>query len=265
MLRVKKYRILGCPCVPIDSIESANKLLTAAVNAKAYGYSVAINAEKIMLYRRDSQMCEAMEQSSLPFSDGAGAVLALKWLHGKRSLKLDLPKTALNLANEKKWSLFVLGSREEVNSVAFEKIKNLYPDIQLVGRLNGYESKGAMVDSIRRASPQLVLAALGSPKQELISYKLKEMQFPTFMIGCGGALDVLAGRAKRAPKFMIDNKLEWVYRLCKQPWRLKRQLKIFKFLVDLIIEKIRYQNQNSFRLMACRNKEAPSEKKGQRV
>src|SRR4030042_794827 len=99
MLRTGKYRLLGCPCIPIDSIDAAHKLLTEIVNTKVYGYSVAINAEKIMRYRRDPELCAAIEQSSFPFSDGAGAVLAFKWLYGKRSVKLDLPKTALELAN----------------------------------------------------------------------------------------------------------------------------------------------------------------------
>ena len=79
------------------------------------------------------ELCEAIEQSSLPFPDGAGAVLALKWLYGKRAIKLDLPKTALSLANANGWRLFVLGAQEEVNRIAYDVIKERYPNIQLVG------------------------------------------------------------------------------------------------------------------------------------
>lgn len=237
----EKYRLLGCPCIPIDSIDTANKLLTEMVNDGGYRYSVAINAEKIMLYRRNSQLCEAIEQSPFPFSDGAGAVFALRWLHGKRSVKLDLPKTVLNLANANSWRLFVLGSQEEVNRIACEVINQLYPNIQLVGRLNGFESEERIILAIRKVSPQIVLVGLGSPKQELFAHKLKNLLVPTFMIGCGGALDVLAGMAKRAPSFMINNNLEWLYRLYKQPSRWKRQLKLIDFLVSLILEKFRLQ------------------------
>lgn len=238
MLRTAKHRLLGCPCIPIDSIGAARKLLTELVNMEVYGYSVAINAEKIMLYSRDTELCEAIEQSSFPFPDGAGAVLAMKWLHGERSVKLDLPKVALDLANANSWRLFVLGSQEEVNRIACDVIKQLYPNIQLVGRLNGFESEERVLHSIKAASPQLVLVSLGSPKQELLSYKMKNMLVHTFMIGCGGALDVLAGRARRAPNFMIDNNLEWLYRLYKQPSRWKRQLKLINFFMYLIIEKL---------------------------
>ena len=239
MLRTEKCRILGCPCLLIDSIDAAHKLLTDVVNTKGYGYSVAINAEKIILYKRDTQLYEAIEQSSFPFPDGAGAVLALRWLHGRKSVKIDLPKVALNLANANKWKLFVLGSKEEVNRIAYEVIKQLYPDIQLVGRLNGFESDERILHSIKTASPQLVLVGLGSPNQELLSYRMRNRLIHTFMIGCGGALDVLAGRARRAPNFMINNNLEWLYRLYKQPSRWKRQLKLVNFLVYLIVEKFR--------------------------
>jgi len=235
----EKYSLLGCPCTHVDSIDTANKVLTGLINSGRYGYSVAINAEKIMFYRSDTKLREAIEQSTFPFPDGAGAVLALKWLHRKKSVKLDLPKTALDLANANSWRLFLLGSREEVNLTAYEVIKKHYPNIQLAGRLNGFESEEKMLHSIRTAFPQLVLAGLGSPKQELLAHKMENMCVPTFMIGCGGALDVLAGCAKRAPKVMIKYNLEWFYRLCKQPLRWKRQLKLVYFFVDLITEKIR--------------------------
>jgi len=252
MLRTEKYRLLGCPCIPIDSIDAAHKLLTEVVNTEGYGYSVAINAEKIILYKRDTELCETFEQSSFPFPDGAGAVLALKWLHGKRSVKLDLPKAALDLANANRWRLFVLGSQEEVNRIACDVIKQRYPNIQLVGRLNGFESEETIFHSIKTASPQIVLVGLGSPKQELLSYRMRNMLVHTFMIGCGGALDVLAGRAKRAPNFMINNNLEWLYRLYKQPSRWKRQLKLVNFLVYLVVEKFRWQQRDSLRSTTSR-------------
>jgi len=214
-------------------------LITEAVNKDGYGYSVAINAEKIMRYRRDAELSEAIEQSSFPYPDGAGAVLALKWLYGEKSVKLDLPKTALDLANANRWRLFVLGAEEEVNRIAYDTIKQRYPGIQLVGRLNGFEGEEKILDVIKTASPQLTLAGLGSPKQELLACKMKNMLDHTFMIGCGGALDVLAGRARRAPDFMVNNNLEWLYRLYKQPSRWKRQLQLVNFLVYLIVEKFR--------------------------
>lgn len=152
-----------------------------------------------------------------------------------------MPKTALSLANDNGWRLFVLGSQEEVNRIAYDVIKERYPNIQLVGRLNGFESEERILNSIKTASPQIALLGLGSPRQELLACKMKNMLANTFMIGCGGALDVLAGRAKRAPDFMVNNNLEWLYRLYKQPSRWKRQLQLVNLVMYLIVEKFSWR------------------------
>lgn len=237
MSTIDRCRPLGCPCIPLDSLDDAHRQITDLVNTGVCGYSVAINAEKIMLHKRDPGLCEAIEQSSFPYPDGAGAVLALKWLYGKRSIKLDMPKVALYLANANGWRLFVLGSREEVNRDACDAIRQRYPNIQIVGRLNGYESEERILQSLKDASPQLAMVALGSPKQELFACRVKSALNHTFMVGCGGALDVLAGRARRAPDFMVNNNLEWLYRLYKEPSRWRRQLKLVNFIVYLMVEK----------------------------
>ena len=166
---IDRCRPLGCPCIPLDSLGDAHRQITDLVNTGVCGYSVAINAEKIMLHKRDPGLCEAIEQSSFPYPDGAGAVLALKWLYGKRSIKLDMPKVTLYLANANGWRLSVLGSREEVNRAACDAIRQRYPNIQIVGRLNGYESEERILQSLKEASPQLAMVGLGSPKQELFA------------------------------------------------------------------------------------------------
>ncbi len=231
------FRILGCPCIPIASVDIARKLVTAIVTTGANGYSVAINAEKVMAYRRNARLRQAIDDSLLPYPDGAGAVLALKWLYREKSVKLDLPQIVLDLADENRWRLFVLGSEEEVNNAACGVIRKVYPHIELVGRLNGFEREERVLDSIGKTSPQLVLAGLGSPKQELMACRIRTMLPQTFLIGCGGALDVLAGRMKRAPRFMINNNLEWLYRLYKQPSRWTRQRRLVDFFLFVGVER----------------------------
>ncbi len=238
MANFEKYRLLGCPCVSLSSVEMTKKILNDLISNHTSGYTVAINAEKIMRYKSDQELFAAIEKSVLPYPDGAGAVLALKWLYGKKSIKLDMPKTALDLANTNGWRLFVLGAREDVNSTACDTIRKRYPNIQIAGRLHGFGSEDEMLQSIQMAAPQIVFMALGSPKQEMLACRMQDMQLQTLIIGCGGALDVLAGQTKRAPEFMINNNLEWLYRLYKQPSRWRRQLKLVVFLYKLMIEKV---------------------------
>jgi N-acetylglucosaminyldiphosphoundecaprenol N-acetyl-beta-D-mannosaminyltransferase len=123
------------------------------------------------------------------------------------------------------YSMYLLGASEETSQKAFVVIHQRYSGIRLLGRNNGYFKDNAMIfEAFKSSRPQIVLVAMGSPKQELFAAAaVREIPGIVF-IGCGGALDVIAGTAKRAPEFFINNHLEWLYRLIRQPWRWKRQM-----------------------------------------
>lgn len=228
------FEIMGCPCFAfVNELEVKNHL-KRIVNSGRGGYTVAINAEKIVRRSSDLALDVVLQGAVLPVADGAGAVLALKWLHGKRSIKVDMPRCAFEAANECGWRVFILGSEEQVNAVAAERVRSIYPFIKLVGRLNGYASYDEILLALRNAQPQLVFIALGSPKQELFAEKLSRILNGVMFVGCGGALDILAGKVLRAPKFCIDNNLEWAYRLYKQPSRWRRQLVLPVFFCRLV-------------------------------
>jgi len=235
---MKKLNIMGPKCLAVEKISDIKEYVDQIIQKGSGGYSVAINAEKIMMYKKDPLMKEIMDRSLLPTPDGAGAVLGMRILHGRKSLKLDLPKTVLELANEKKYKLFVLGSSEENNEVGTEKLNRLYPGIKIVGRLNGYfKDEDEVLEALNKTKPQIVLVALGSPRQEIFSNKMHMKVSGPLFLGCGGALDILAGKVKRAPKFFIDNNLEWFYRLVKQPSRIKRQWILPVFLLKLLLSR----------------------------
>lgn len=232
------FEIMGCPCFAFRSELEVKSHLRRIVNSGGGGYTVAINAEKIVRRSKDSALDVVLKKAVLPVADGAGAVLALKWLHGKQSIKVDMPRCAFEAANENGWRVFILGSEEQVNAVAAEKVRSSYPSIKLVGRLNGYAGYDEVLLALQNAQPQLVFIALGSPKQELFAEKLSSVLSGVVFVGCGGALDILAGKVLRAPKFIIDNNLEWAYRLCKQPSRWRRQLVLPVFLYRLVKQSV---------------------------
>ena len=203
------------------------------------GYTVAINAEKVLKYRAAPDLKRIVDASILPYPDGAGAVIGLKWLHGLASEKINMPVLALEFADTYNIRTFIVGATSEVHDLAITKIHGLYPDIDLVGSMHGYSPVEEIIKQIVRERPQLILLALGSPRQEEFASEILENTEIGVVIGCGGALDIIAGRLKRAPKFWIDNNLEWAYRAIQEPWRLKRQLFLPKFLFHLVVEKIR--------------------------
>ncbi|RAJ10522.1 N-acetylglucosaminyldiphosphoundecaprenol N-acetyl-beta-D-mannosaminyltransferase [Chitinophaga skermanii] len=246
MHHTDKVEIMGCPCYCFESEEAAFLQVQDIIMAKNGGYSVAINAEKVMLYERNEKFRDIIANSVLPSPDGAGAVLGMKLLHKKKSIKLDLPRLILKIADANKLRLFVLGAQEEVNATASENIRKLFPNINIVARRNGFfKEDKEIADLVAQFQPDIVIMALGSPKQENLAAYLKAFAPSAFFVGCGGALDILAGKVERAPAFYINNNLEWFYRLASQPSRIKRQKVLpvffFKLMFTVMKKKLKLQ------------------------
>ncbi|MDG2193778.1 MAG: WecB/TagA/CpsF family glycosyltransferase [Polaribacter sp.] len=240
---MKKYYILGAPCYQVNSVKVVKGFIKGLINSGKGGYSVAINAEKIMMYSEDAKFKTILDNSVLPIPDGSGATIGMKILHSVNSLKLDFPKIIFECANENNFSFFILGAEEKVNKNAEMVINQKYSGINVVGRQNGYfEDESILFKQIKLLKPQIVMIALGSPKQEELAVRLHMLIPSALLIGCGGALNILTGEVKRAPRFFQDNHLEWFYRLAKEPFRFKRQLILPIFLGRLIIEKIKIKS-----------------------
>lgn len=230
----KKHSILGCPCFAVNEDDAVDHILSIVESSQA-GYSVAINAEKIWRYGKDVEFTSIVDKSVFPYPDGAGAVLGLKWLHGIKSQKNNMPIKALEAANKGGLKTFIIGANEANHNKAIDIIVSRYPELDLVGHMHGYHGKQDIIQAVARVRPQLILVAMGSPRQELFAAELMSKVNSGFVIGCGGALDILSGALNRAPQFMIDNNLEWFYRLYKQPWRFRRQLFLPVFVVRLFL------------------------------
>lgn len=235
---MKLYKVLGVNCYQFNSISDAKAFIKDIIISEDGGYSVAINAEKIMMYSKDINFRAIIDHSILPIPDGSGAIIGMKILYNIDSIKLDLPKAIFECANENKFSLFVLGATEKVNLNTENSLNQKYPDINLVGRQNGYfDDELVVFQQIKKLNPQIVVIAMGSPKQEKLAARLNKILPSALLIGCGGAFNILTGEVKRAPVFYQKNHLEWFYRLVKEPSRFKRQLILPVFLLKLIIKK----------------------------
>ena len=235
---MKLYKILGVNCYQFNTVSDAKAFIKDIIISEGGGYSVAINAEKIMMYSKDINFRAIIDHSILPIPDGSGAIIGMKILYNINSIKLDLPKTIFECANESKFSLFLLGVTEKVNVNTENSLNQKYPNINLVGRQNGYfDDELVVFQQIKKLNPQIVVIAMGSPKQEKLAARLNEILPSALLIGCGGAFNILTGEVKRAPVFYQKNHLEWFYRLVKEPSRFKRQLILPVFLLKLIIKK----------------------------
>ncbi len=234
----EKFEIMGCPCEALSERKAISRILSV-ITKKECGYSVAINAEKIQRFQNDEELRAIINNSILPYPDGAGAVLGLKWLHGVSSEKVNMPVKVLEAANQYRFKTFIVGADEKNHDLAIGAIVKKYPNLDLVGNLHGFNSKDRIFEHVLLKRPQLIMIAMGSPRQEKLAAELIAICKFGFVVGCGGALDILSGEVRRAPSFMITYHLEWLFRLVQQPYRIRRQLFLPVFLARLIYHSIK--------------------------
>lgn len=235
----KPLQICGLPCSAFQSEEEVCQTLARLVEHGTGGYSVAMNAEKLARGRRDPALRDVLKAGTLAVPDGFMAVLALRWIHGRRSIKVDLPRCVLTQADASGWRVAVCGGQAEVNQAAVAQILRRYPGIKIVASVDGYQPLEAIRDAIAESAPDVALLAMGSPKQEKLAHLWQPVLGRVLIIGCGGALDILSGRVKRAPRFIVDNGLEWLYRLIISPRRVRRQLVLPLSLWLVLVDGVR--------------------------
>jgi N-acetylglucosaminyldiphosphoundecaprenol N-acetyl-beta-D-mannosaminyltransferase len=214
---------------PVDIVQTGQALsiVEAAWENHQALHLATLNAEMVIQAQNDRELDRIIHHADLIVPDGAGIVWALR-LEGilaKRLPGIDLAEAILASAAQKQIKVALLGGRPQVMAALSLRLPRIYPRLNLVFLENGYYSKDkekALVDRMVAADPQLILVALGVPKQELFIDRYRE-RFPhTVMIGVGGSFDVWSGVVKRAPAFFQALNLEWFYRLLCEPWRLER-------------------------------------------
>lgn len=185
-----------------------------------------------------------MEDNCIITPDGEGVAFAAKYLHQPVEVKLagvDTVEYLFGLANELSAKVYIYGSQQKVLDILKEKLDRKYPNMKVVGLKNGYDYNHDLIfkDMVEQ-QPDIVLVAFGVPKQEQLIAEHFDMFSQGIFVGCGGSLDVLSGVKKRAPQFFINVRLEWLYRLIKEPRRIKRFYQSnIKFLLE--VRKLRKQ------------------------
>jgi len=233
--------------VPVDSVtmEEALEIVKGFLSEDGVHTIYTPNAEIMMAAQRDSQLKDILRQADLLVADGAGVVLASRILGTAVPEKVagfDLVKNILIRASQYPISLFLFGGKPGVAEAAAENILKLYPGVKITGCRNGYfseEEENDIISMINSSGADILLVALGAPKQEKWIHKYKSILNVKICIGVGGTLDVFAGKASLAPEFFRKNGLEWLYRLYKEPWRYKRMLDLPKFMLLTIGKRLK--------------------------
>lgn len=237
----KKGTILGYD-VDLMSFEEALNFTTQNIENGINSQIITINPEMIELAHKNQEFSRLLKNADLVIPDGVGIKLALK-INGivqENIPGIEFSKELIKTAETKGYRVGLLGTKEEIIQKAKSKLLEECPKLNIVYTRNGYfciEDEETIKDEIVKANPQILLAALGAPKQELFCEKLKEKLTGTAFIGVGGSFDVWSGVVQRAPKIWQNLGLEWLYRTIKEPQRFKRIFPTLPmFLIKVIIE-----------------------------
>ena len=201
---------------------------------------VAINAEKI-LHATDE--LKAIYNRNLGYSDGAGAVLALKKKGHQKACKIAGCELWLKIIERysREKSFYLVGGKPEVIEETIQKLRADFPRINIVGYRDGYlkgNDDETLIADIAEKKPDVVFVAMGSPKQELLMERMQRVHPEAIYQGLGGSFDVYTGRVERAPEWWIRHNLEFAYRLIKQTSRIKRQIHLVRFLFRVLTNRI---------------------------
>ncbi|HLR34475.1 MAG TPA: WecB/TagA/CpsF family glycosyltransferase [Tissierellales bacterium] len=229
--------------VMIDKVtlEEATKLVEEFLKGNELKTIYTPNTEIVMKAKEDERLKKLINKGSLVIPDGIGLIYAAKIKKRplpQRVTGFDLSINMIELANKKKLSIYLLGGKPGVSEEAAKNIVKKYPNVKIAGYQHGYfKEEKEIISKINESNPDILFVGLGFPKQEVWIDTNKGKLNSKVVIGNGGTMDILAGKVKRAPEIYQKLGLEWFYRLLKEPSRIKRQIVIPKFILQVIFSK----------------------------
>jgi N-acetylglucosaminyldiphosphoundecaprenol N-acetyl-beta-D-mannosaminyltransferase len=211
-------------CVDMDA---AVTQIEAMVDAGGHHLVATVNPEFVMQAGRDPAFARVLESADLCLPDGTGVV----WAARRQGCALQSPVTGVDLVEplasmcaRRKFRLFLLGAGPGIATELAARLETAHPGLQVAAYTGSPDpsSDAETLDRVRGHGAHLLLVAYGAPKQELWIDRLRDRLGVAVAIGVGGTFDYLTGRVPRAPLWMRRAGLEWLHRLSRQPWRIRR-------------------------------------------
>ena len=234
-----KVNVLG---VAFDAftLSEAEERCDELICGKKGGTVVTANPEIVLRCRSNAAYAAAVNGAELVLADGVGDLYAARILGTplpERAAGADLVPRLLARLARRGGSVFLYGGRPGVAERAGERLQNTYPGLRISGTENGYISdETAVFAALYEKKPDLLLLGLGAPRQELWMAENRR-SVSAVMIGVGGLLDVFAGDIPRAPERWQKLGLEWLYRLLREPKRIKRMIRLPNILLLALRER----------------------------
>lgn len=229
-------KILGVPVHTVTRLEALDKIAEYIKTGKPHQVTT-VNPEFVMTAQKNAEFRLALEHADLSLADGSGVMWAARYLNHylpERIPGADLVNDIMARAEADGWRIYLIGGRAGVAEKSAARLQEKYPQLHIVGAEIGLSYRASqkklfnekeadeIVDRIRKARPDVLLVAFGAPKQDLFIFRYKKELGVPVMIGVGGTFDFMAGKVRRAPRWMSRLSLEWLWRLLQQPSRYSR-------------------------------------------
>ena len=241
----ERIRILE---LPVDAItyEDWLVMIDRWVQERERLYHVCtVNPEFMMVAQNDPNFRHILQRADLCVPDGVGLLWAAKHRGTplpERVTGSDGVPIIAERAAKRGWKLFFLGAAPGVAEQAAAILLEQHPDLQISGVYAGSptaEEEDAIVERINASGADILFVAYGAPQQDKWIARNSPRLQVSMAMGVGGAFDFIAGVIPRAPQWMRNAGLEWLYRLYKQPWRIKRMLRLPRFVLAVLRERSR--------------------------
>ena len=212
---------------------------------KKSSYVCISNVHMVIEAYMDKSFSKVVNNADIATPDGMPLAKSMKLIYGThqdRVAGMDLMPSIIKASEEQSMSIYLYGSTDEVLDLIVAKIKKEYPLLKLAGyysppfRTLSQNEKDEIVTRINDVNPDFVLVALGCPKQEKWMAENKN-KINSCMLGVGGAFSVFAGIQKRAPVWMQNISMEWLYRFYQEPKRLGKRYLVTNSLFSLLMVK----------------------------
>jgi len=276
-LKRKKVNILGVP-IDSFTREQSLKFIEEKVASEKIVFIATINAEFLFRALSDPAVLGMLKKSSLNFADGVGILWSAKFLSltlpekkfwrcfigfiklisslvaiilWPRYLKKPIPEKISGsdfiwdlsrLAAKNNLSIFLLGGEPTVPEQVALKLQTDIYNLRVAGTYEGtprIEDEGRITSIIKKNGADVLFVAYGVPAEEFWLERNLRKTGAMIGIGVGGTFNFLAGRRRRAPKFLQTIGLEWLWRLIIEPRRFRRQLALPKLVWRVFISKIK--------------------------
>jgi N-acetylglucosaminyldiphosphoundecaprenol N-acetyl-beta-D-mannosaminyltransferase len=224
----RRVDFLGVGLDPVTLDESV-EIVERLIRNGCRGEHGCISPTTLMRARDQPVYLDAISGFSLLTADGQSVVWASRWLGSpvpERVAGVDLMMALLPVAAREGYGVYLLGATPDVLRDAESAIVRSYPGIRIDGRRDGYFRDSEEVDvvaDIAGSGAKLLFIAMPTPQKEYFVARHREELNVAFALGVGGTFDILAGRTKRAPRWMQRLALEWVFRVAQEPRRLARR------------------------------------------